>query len=338
MGQEIKLRDLHKIIGCRILGNSSADITVTGTCGIDDYVPSRISFVKNERYSRVLEKLQDAIVLINEKSISLSEAYPQNIYVAVKDVDGAILDLQAFFYQGEFSFSEVGIADTARVHPSAIIGRDVFIGEGVVVGNRARIGDQTKIMANSVIMENVEVGERTVMYPGVVIYKNCRIENDVILHSGVVIGNEGLRYIQDIDNQKIRKMLQVGSVIIGNRVEIGSNSAVNRATFEGSATTISDDVKIGDDTSIAHNVKIGARTIIVALGTVAGSTRIGEDVWIAPGVTVSNGLTIGNRAKILLNAVVAKDVKEGEIVSGFYAMPHRHWKRAYRKLEEFGSE
>jgi UDP-3-O-[3-hydroxymyristoyl] glucosamine N-acyltransferase len=129
-------------------------------------------------------------------------------------------------------------------------------------------------------------------------------------------------------------MLHVGRVIIGDRVEIGANSAIDRATFEGDATIISDDVKIDNLVHIAHNAKIGARTLVVAQTCVGGSSKIGEDVWIGIGAAISDNVSVGNRAKVLLNAVVAYDVPEGEMVSGFYAMPHGQWKRAWKNLRK----
>ena len=136
----------------------------------------------------------------------------------------------------------------------------------------------------------------------------------------------------------VRKMLHVGGVVIGDRVEIGANSAIDRATFEGGATIISDDVKIDNLVHIGHNAKIGARTLLAAQTCISGSVKIGEDVWIGAGVTVSDSVSIGNRAKILLNAVVAYDVEDDEIMSGFYAMPHQQWKQAYKKLKEGSSD
>ena len=129
----------------------------------------------------------------------------------------------------------------------------------------------------------------------------------------------------------MRKMLDVGKVTIGNGVEIGANSTIERATFSDDATSLCDDVKLDPLCHIGHNVKIGKRSIICQSG-IAGSTIVGEDVWIGTGVTISNNLLIGNRAKILINAVVARDVPDGEMVSGFYAMPHKQWKRIYHRL------
>ena len=189
-------------------------------------------------------------------------------------------------------------------------------------------------MHNSVIFDDVVIGNGTYIYPNVCIYKNCEIGDDCIIHSGVQIGIDGFRFEQNSDQKSVRKMLHVGKVEIGDRVEIGANSTIDRATFQDSATILSDDVKIDDQVHIGHNAKIGARTCIAAQTCISGSVKIGEDVFVGAGVTVSDGVNIGNRAKLLLNAVVAYDVGEDEMVSGFYAMPHRQWKRAFKNFKK----
>jgi UDP-3-O-[3-hydroxymyristoyl] glucosamine N-acyltransferase len=175
--------------------------------------------------------------------------------------------------------------------------------------------------------KDVVIGEGTYIYPDTfiqdaVIGKNC------LIHSGARIGNDGFRFAQ------VRKMYHAGKVIIGDNVEIGANTTIDRATFEGTATYISDDVKIDNLVHIAHNVTIGKRTCIAASSCICGSAVIGKDVWIGAGVNVSNGVRVGDRAKLLLNAVVAYDVAEDELMSGFYAMPHKQWKRVYNKLRK----
>lgn len=338
MVKEIDILDLANMLNGRFVGNLSGNITVTGTCAIDNYLPHKVSFIKSEKFGQAIGNLNKAVVLISENIAHLCETYPQNIYLIVKDADDSMMDLQDFFYKDELNFTEVGISETARIDSTAIIGKDVFIGDNVSIGKKVIIGDYTKIKTNSILMENVKIGERTIIDPGVTIYKNCQIGNDVLLRSGVCIGTDGYRFEQNFSNSTIRKMLQLGCVMIGNRVEMGCNAVICRGTFEGSATTISDDAKIGDLVNISHNVMIGARTIIIGGTIVSGSTKIGEDVYIGPGVTISNGLTVGNRAKILINAIVAYNVADDEIVSGFYAMPHKQWKKAYKKLKEYGQE
>jgi len=334
MTKEITIVELADMVGGRISGAPSEGTKITGTCAIDNYIKGKVSFVRSRKYAEFLGKLQDAVVLIPGSLADLCDIYPQNIYVVVEDVINPLMDTQDFFYEDQFATAQEGISPTAKIDKTAIIGSGVYIGENVCVARNTVIGDGTQILHNSLIFENVIIGSDTYIYPGVCIYRNCRIGNECIIHSGVRMGVDGFRFEQDIEHRKVRKILHVGRVVIGDRVEIGANSVVDRATFENDATIVSDDVKIDNLVHVAHNAEIGPRTLIVAQTCVGGSTRIGEDVWIGIGAAISDNVSIGNRAKVLLNAVVAYDVKDDEMVSGFYAMPHKRWKQVYKKLKE----
>ncbi len=331
---EISVAELASKLNGRIVGSLSEGMTVTGTCAVDNYAANKVTFVRNVKYGEFLAKLQNAVVLLPESLTDLCEKYPQNTYIIVKDILNSLMDVQDFFYGDELLIEDEGIATTAKIDKSAKIGRHVYIGEYVCIGKKVVIGDNTKIMDNACIFHNVTIGSGTLIYPGVCIYQGCQIGNDCIIDAGAVIGADGFRYEQFVERKMVRKMLHVGGVVIGDRVEIGANTAIDRATFEGEATIISDDVKIDNLVHVAHNVKIGARTLIVTQSCIGGSTRIGEDVWIGIGAAISNGLSIGHRARVLLNAVVAYDVKDDEIVSGFYAMPHKQWKQVWAKWRE----
>lgn len=332
MIKEMGIAELANMVKGKVVGNFDKEVRITGTCAVDKYVRNKLSFVRNKKYGDMLAHLQNAVILIPQDLAEFCEEYPLNTYIVVEDVLNSLMDIQDFFYSDEFIISEEGISPTAKIDSSAKIGRSVFIGENVYMDKGVIIGDRVKIFHNSCIFKDVVIGNDTHIYPGVRLYK-CQIGNNCIIHSGVCIGDEGFRFEQDIERKVVRKMLNVGRVVIGDRVEIGANSTIDRATFSDDATIISDDVKFDPLVHLGHNVKIGARSCL-AQSTIGGSTKIGEDVWIGTGVTISNGLNIGNRAKILLNAVVAYDVADDEMVSGFYAMPHRQWKRAYKKLKE----
>lgn len=334
MTGEISITRLAKMVKGKIEGNFHEQIKVTGTCAIDRYIPNKISFIRNQKYGELLAKLQNAVILIPENLADFCERYPENIYIVVEDVLDSLIDIQNFFHRSELLIKEEGISPTAKVDESTQTGSQVYIGEYVYIGKSVIIGDKAKILHNSCIFDNVVIGKGTYIYPGVCIYKNCQIGDDCIVHSGARIGTDGFRFEQYIEQKKVRKMHHVGRVIIGDRVEIGANCTIARATFEDDATILFEDVKLDSQVHIGHNAKIGARSLIAAQTCISGSVKIGEDVWIGAGVTVSNNISIGNRAKVLLNAVVAYDVTEGEIMSGFYAMPHKRWKEVWRKLKE----
>ena len=331
MTREIDIVELACMVNGKIIGDFK-DLRIGGTCAIDKYVKNKLSFIRNEKYAKSISILQNAIILIPKDLIEFTEKFPHNTYIVVDDVSNSLIVIQNLFYKNDFIISREGIENTAKIDSNAKIGNKTYIGENVFIGENVVIGDRVKILHNSVILNNVVIGNDTHIYPNVFI-SNCEIGEDCLIHSGVRIGIDGFRFEQNIMQKTIGKMLHVGKVSIRNNVEIGANSCIDRATFQDTATLISDDVKIDNLVHIAHNAEIGSRTCIVANSCICGSTKIGEDVFIGAGATVSDGVCVGNRAKILLNAVVAYDVGEDEMVSGFYAMPHKQWKRVFNKLK-----
>lgn len=334
MTREIGITELANRLNGTIAGNFDKELRLRGTCAIENYTENKVTFIRKAKYGELLAKLQNAVVLIPESLADLCEEHPQSTYIIVKDILNSIMDVQDFFYGGEVIMKYEGIAATAKIHKSTKIGRHVYIGEYVCIGKNVVIGDNTKIRHNVTILDNVAIGSGTLIYPGVCIYQGCQIGNDCVIDAGTVIGADGFRYEQFVERKVVRKLLHVGGVMIGDRVWMGANCTVDRATFEDDNTILFDDVKLDDQVHIGHNAKIGARTCIAAQTCISGSVKIREDVWIGAGVTISNGLSIGNRAKVLLNAVVAYDVKDDEIVSGFYAMPHKQWKQIWAKWKE----
>ena len=333
MAKEISISELASRLKARVVGDFSEKVKVTGTCAVDNYVRGKVSFVKNQKYGEMLAQLQNAVILTPENLIEFCEKHPQNVYIVVEDVTKSMMDVQDFFYSDQLRILKEGISPTARIAKSAKIGEKVYIGENVCIGEGVVIDDEAKIMHNNCIYDNVVIGKRTHIH-SMCTFEHCQIGDDCIIRSGAQIGVHGNRFEQDIERKRVRKMIHAGGVIIGNRVQIAANSVVSRATFEGNPTVISDDVKIACLVVIGHNTKIGARTIILCHTMISGTNRIGEDVWIGVGAVISNGVVVGDRAKILINAVVTNDVPEDEMVSGFYAMPHKQWKRAYERLKE----
>lgn len=330
--REISIGKLASMVNGKVVGTPDKEMRLTGTCAIDAYIENRISFIKSARYGEMLAKLQNAIILIPKNFVELCDRYPQNIYIVVGDVLNAMMDIQDAFYADQFLMSQEGISATATIGKGATISNHVYIGENVIIGKNVSIHDGAKIMHNCCLFDNVAIGRNTYIYPNVCIYSNCQLGDNCIIHAGVCIGVDGFRFEQDIKRTKVRKMHHVGRVLVGNRVEIGGNCTVDRATFEDDATVISNDVKLDDQVHIGHNANIGARTCIAAQSCISGSVKIGKDVWIGAGVTISNGVNVGNKVKVLINAVVAHDIPDDEIVSGFYAMPHKQWKRVYQKF------
>lgn len=333
--KQVTLGEVAHLIGGEPSGEFVPESMVSGTCPIDAYIPGRVSFVRKPAYINFLSDIGKAIVLIPRAMKDVVAEYPRHTYIVVQDVNLAVMKLQTFFY-GDALPSRSGIAPSAVIGDRSVLGKGCYVGENVVIGEGVSIGMNAQIMPNCVIMDDVTIGSGSRFYPGVHIYPQTVIGMDCLLHSGVSIGSDGFRFEHDIPNRAIYKMYHAGRVIVGDRVEIGANTTIDRGTFENTATVIHNDAKIDNLVHIGHNITIGARTTVAASSCIGGSTTIGEDVWIGIGVTIANSLHIGDRAKLLLNAVVARDVAPDESVSGFYAMPHEQWVKAYLKLRSGG--
>ena len=202
------------------------------------------------------------------------------IMIHVKEPRRAFCEIVAHFYPEE---QKRGISGTATIHPTAIIGKDVYIGPGAVIGERCKIGDNTIIDANVVLYNHITIG------------KNCHIS------SGAVIGADGHGYVLD-ENKKYQKIRHMGNVVIGDNVDIGANSCVDRGVLDD--TTIGDNTKIDNLVQVAHNVVIGENCMITSHSILAGSSVVGSNCWLAPGAIIKNGVHLEDEVLIGMNSVV----------------------------------
>ena len=227
------------------------------------------------------------------------------------------------------------IDDQTSISSDVVLGENVSIGPFSVIEEGVEIGDNTIIKSNCFIGQNCKIGKDNIVYPNVVLREESIIGNGCIIHSGVAIGGDGYGFVEAKCSRSIVKIPQIGIVKIGNNVEIGANSTVDRAAV--GVTEIGDNTKIDNLVQIAHNVKIGKNCFIVAQSGISGSTEIGDEVKIAGQCGVVGHLKIENNATIAARSVVMGNVPAGEIYSGFPARPHKvemKIKAALKRLPE----
>jgi UDP-3-O-[3-hydroxymyristoyl] glucosamine N-acyltransferase len=221
----------------------------------------------------------------------------------------------------------------ASVAKTAVLGKGVHVGACAVVGERAKIGDRTRIRAGAVVADEAVVGADCDIHSGVVLCERVRLGDRVIIHAGTVVGADGFGYLPGSTGPE--KIPQLGTVEIGDDVELGACVTVDRARF--GVTHIGPKVKVDNLVQIAHNVQVGAATIILAQVAIAGSTRIGRGCVIAGQAAIDGHLVIGDGARIAAKAGVTKDVAPGTDVSGYPAVQHREDLRqqaAIRQIED----
>ena len=217
----------------------------------------------------------------------------------------------------------------AGVHPTAIIGRGaswqepVAIGAHAVLSHGVQLGKNVRIGAGCVLGDGVAVGEDTQLYPGVTVYAGTALGKRVIVHAGAVLGSDGFGYIPGKEGDAHRKIPHVGRCLIGDDIEIGANTCIDRGSVDD--TVIGSGTKIDNLVHIAHNVRIGARCLIMAQAGIAGSSQIEDDVIIAGQAGVPDHVTIGRGARLLVQSGTIADIPPGATYFGTPARPHREF-------------
>ncbi len=261
----------------------------------------------------------------------------------------AMMKLLNVFYTAPYV--NKGVHPTAVVDPSAKLGENVQIGPNVVVSHDAVIGDNTKILANAYIGGGVKIGKNCFFHAGVNVGDRVQVGDDVILHHGVSLGADGFSFVTENPNnieqarkdgeikdantkQVIFKIPSIGSVKIGNNVEIGANTAIDRGTIED--TIIGDNTKIDDLVMIGHNCRVGEGCLIVSQVGIAGSCVIGDRVVIAGQAGLADHLNIGSDSIITAKTGVSKSFPEKSIIMGIPAMPRKDFVKQLKALKDAG--
>lgn len=298
----------------------SGDYEVSGVATLVDADAASLAPVAESRYLAAARSSSAGALLVHEQvSDQLADdARPQ---IVVPDVPSALVAILEVLYRQPMS--------VPGVHPTAVLGRDVRLGADVsigpyaVLGSGAQIGDGTAVGAHCVVGEGVEIGHSSVLHAHVVIYAGVRIGSRVIVHSGARLGVDGFGYAWTAQGH--RKIPQVGLCLIGDDVEIGANTCIDRGSIGN--TELSAGVKIDNLVHLAHNVKIGEHSAMAALVGVAGSTQVGRGVFMGGQSGVIGHLEIGDGARIAAATKVLKSVGEGETWSGNPARPNREYLR-----------
>jgi UDP-3-O-[3-hydroxymyristoyl] glucosamine N-acyltransferase len=309
-------------VGGRLVGDAS--VRVTGVAPLDRAGPTDLSFLAAHKYAATFATSDAGVVLVSPE---LSEAPGRSpARVIVERPQEALLALLPRFHR-------VGEAEPG-VHPTAVLGRGVTLGNRVsvgpyaVIGNGAGLGDEVIVGAHVVIGDGVMIGARSELYAGVTVYAGTTIGERVTVHAGARLGSDGFGYVQR-DGQHL-KIPHVGRCIIEDDVEIGANTTIDRGSIDD--TVIGAGTKIDNLVQIGHNVRIGKVCLIMAQVGIAGSVRVEDGAMLLGQVGVSGHHTIGQGARLAAQAGVFGDIPAGETWSGYPARPHKEALRAQAAL------
>jgi UDP-3-O-[3-hydroxymyristoyl] glucosamine N-acyltransferase len=306
--------ELTRWLGGELEGDPARPISGVGT--LDSAGASEVSFIDSERNMRQA-LASNAGCLLAPPDLSL----PGKTLIRIKNPRGAMARLATLFHPG--ASPQPGIDPTAVVGKTALIAEDVSIGPLALIAEKVRIGARSSVGAGCVVGEGAIVGEECVLHPRVTLYPGVRIGSRVILHSGCVIGSDGFGYT--FENGRYVKFPQVGTVEIGDDVEVGANTTIDRGAL--SSTRVGRGTKIDNLVQIAHNVQIGENCAIASQTGISGSVVIEDYVVIAGQVGIGDhahigrGAVLGGQCGILPHKVV----RAGETVWGTPARPLKEY-------------
>lgn len=317
----LSLEEIVVRLGGELFGDGK--VRVSGIAPLDAAGPEQLSFLANPKYRAKLAATRAAAVIVAPDALPDCRS-------------AAIVTKQPYLYFARVAqllepakvFPEIGIHRSAIVE--GIVSDSASIGPNVRIGKGSIIGDEVVIEANCCIGGGCSIGAGTWVHSGVSIYSGSRIGARGIIHSGVVIGADGFGFARELDGSWV-KIPQTGRVLIGDDVEIGANTTIDRGAMED--TVIEDGIKMDNQIQIGHNVRIGAHTIISGCVGIAGSARVGRRCTIGGAAMVHGHLEIADDVTIASGTMVAKSIGKAGIYTGWVPfLEHSEWLKNFSRL------
>ena len=319
----ISLKEIAEQVGGQILGKE--DLLLSGVAAIGEAREGEIAVLTNPAYRKLLKDCNASAIVVGEKT-EVGDLEGRNL-ILVKNPPHAYLKIARLFEKPRERVKGTNplavVAAGASVSGEASIGAYVCIEEGAVIEQDVTVYPFVYIGAN------VRIGEGSTIYPHVTIYDGTVIGKRVTVHGGTVLGADGFGYIWD--GKGHAKIPQLGILEIGDDVEIGANTAIDRASL--GKTSIGKGVRIDNLVQIAHNVSIGDNSIIVSQVGIAGSAVVGRNVILAGQAGVRDHVTIGDNVKAGGGTGITSNVPENSLIMGTPHMPHREWAKLQSYLK-----
>ena len=325
------LAEVAAAAGATLPAGADPDRPVSGAAAISDAGPDEVVALGDAKYVRQLAASRAGVVLRGRRVKLADAAAAGRIVLDVDDAELALADVLALFAPPPVVLA--GVHPSAVVADTATLGADVALGPNAVVGDRATLGDGCRIHANASVGADVTLGPGCELLPGAVVMDRCTLGARVRVHPNAVIGADGFGYRWD--GEKHRKIPQIGTVELGDDVEIGAGSCVDRAKM--SVTRIGAGTKIDNLVQIGHNVETGRHCVICGQTGIAGSTKLGDLVVLGGQNALNGHITVGSRVMAAARSAIAESIPDGRVIGGQPAMPQRQYLReqvAARRLPE----
>jgi len=304
----LSISQIAEMLDAEVEGDYS--IEIKDIAKIEEAIPGCITFLANPKYKSYVATTQASAIIVSKDfeantNRSITFLRVENPYISFSKILHYIDRIK--------NPPKKGIDEKSEISPNAQIGKDVYIGAFSYISANAQIGNDVQIYPHVYIGENVVLGDNCIVYPQVAIYKDCIVGKNCIIHSGVCIGSDGFGFAPQ-DEGIYMKIPQIGNVVIGNDVEIGANTTIDRATT--GSTKIANGVKIDNLVQVAHNVTVGEHTVLAAQVGISGSSKVGKHNLIGGQVGIVGHIETANYVKIAAKSGVHRSLDK----------PHTSWK------------
>ncbi|MFA6914407.1 MAG: UDP-3-O-(3-hydroxymyristoyl)glucosamine N-acyltransferase [Endomicrobiia bacterium] len=306
---KLTLKQINDIVNGTIVGDEN--IVLTGVNSLEEATENELTFLGNKKYVHFLKDTKAGAIFF--PSNMPRQEYENKNLILLDNPQLAFAKILTMLDQERISAIKIGISPKASITENVSVGKDVTIGHNVVIEDNSIVGDNTKILANTYIGNNVCIGKNCLIYPNVTIRERTRIGDNCIIHPGVVIGADGFGFVNT--GKEIYKIPQIGFVEIGNNVEIGANTTIDRAAI--GKTFIDDNTKIDNLVMVAHNVQIGKNSTIVSQVGIEGSTKIGSNVTIGGQTGVVGHIKIGDNVMVGAKSGVTSSLEDNQVYAGY---------------------
>jgi UDP-3-O-[3-hydroxymyristoyl] glucosamine N-acyltransferase len=327
---EFELAELARLLGGRLSDPAKGTVRVNDIKSLDGAGPSDLAILWDPEFAGAATATTAACVVT-------SDPIPGQTCLIVADPQKAMLAIVGKVYARRHPGPPKGVHPTAFLDPTVVRGEGVSVGSNATVEAGTRLGDRAQVRANAYVGRHVQIGADSVIHPNAVVHDHCRIGERTTIWSGAVIGKDGFGFIPNSGHrsdlsQGSTRIPQIGSVVIGNDVEIGALSTVARGALED--TVIDDGVIVDDQCQIAHGCKVQRNTVVVGRAALSGAVEVGRDTYLLQGCAIGQGRKIGDRAVVGSGAMVLyDDVGNEEYVLGWPARPAMREKRLQITLD-----